>query len=469
MKTHTVDPTSFGNDHPLSVALRRVSRYWHLAYSKLLSLEWVWDTSFPFGATDGNYLLLNPDGIAKLASRKGGTDYIAFLLVHEALHALLGHGWRLSKMSDRMAANEAADYIINALIAIRNRELGKEVFRLIPGVLIDEVLSGDKSVEQLYRELIKPGDPSPSLPPPDEPPPETGDEPDGSEGSGEGESGSDCTQQDKGDSDEPTTPEEQDTSGSGGGGDADDGGTPEGFPGTGAPDTRAPESTDGEDYKEIVDRIEEDNDRLFTMDAIHTQIASDMGTTPKHRIASHRDAGYQMPWYDILREWLMDTSFCGWNSPFNHSIHSATGLVAAGRSGRAAGTMVWVIDTSGSVGATTFARFLGEAQCALDALKPEEMHLLSVSHVVCEALIFEPGDSIPSQMKGGGGTRFQPAFDWVDENNVQPDVMVYLTDGLARDVNELEAPDYPVVWLSTYAHRKHYPFGEVIQVREGLR
>ena len=119
-------------------------------------MSWQWSDAVPYGATDGATLLLNREGIDKLANKPNGAGLIAFLLVHEALHALLGHGWRLAKLPDHNTANIAADYVINAMIANRNKEIGKDVFPLIEGVLLDEQLSGDNSVEQLYRILSKP-------------------------------------------------------------------------------------------------------------------------------------------------------------------------------------------------------------------------------------------------------------------------------------------------------------------------
>lgn len=505
-----IDPTQFAADHPLSIAMRRVSRHWHLAYSKLLSLEWEWCSAFPYGATDGKVLLLNPKGIAQLERMPAGVEYLAFLLVHESLHALLGHGWRLAAMKQKMTANIAADYIINAMIDMRNKELGREIFRIIPGALLDESLSGDKSVEQLYRELLQPENQQPQPQPQDSN--EKDNEEDSEEGSGQegdqdpeedgDDSGDSGDQSEGGDAGGDNDDAEDSEAGSGdedgdGSGDGDveansssDGDAPEGgaggadgrdtdgtadadadqdepdlkdFPGTGADDTRAPEPEDGETYKEAIDRIEEDNDRLLTSDAIDRQSMSDTGQTGR-RAAAMRDAGYQMPWCDLLREWLNHQSRAGWDSPFNAVVYSSTGLVAAGRRKKSAGTIMWVLDTSGSIGQATYDRFLGEAQAALDDLKPESMVLLSVSHIVCDAVMLETGDTVPLSLKGGGGTAFKPAFDWVVEHDLEPDVMVYLTDGDSPDIVGLEAPGYPVLWLSTRKPKSHYPFGEVVMV-----
>lgn len=228
-------------------------------------------------------------------------------------------------------------------------------------------------------------------------------------------------------------------------------------------DTRKPESEEGASYKETVDKLEEDNDRLLAQDAIDRQTMSETGRTGQ-RVAADRGKQYSMPWATLLQEWLRHNAKAKWNSPFNPAVFSGCGLVAAGRHSRGAGTIVWVLDTSGSIGQETYDRFLGEAQVAIDDLKPEQTVLLSVSHQVCDSVILEPGDMVPDKLKGGGGTKFMPAFDWVRDNDIDPDVLVYLTDGEAGDVSSLIAPDYPVVWLSTRKPQSHYPFGEVIMV-----
>jgi len=488
-----IDPTEFAPDHPLSVAMRSVSRYWMLAYSKLLSLEWRWSTATRFGQTDGAVLELNPESLAKLAAMPKGVDYITFLLVHESLHALLGHGWRLAKMADGRTANIAADYIINAMIVARNRELKREVFPLISGVLIDEALSGDKSVEQLYRELLKPQPPAPK--PEINPNPDTNDKQDQCDTDGDPD-GADQDNPDEGDDGhadpdddgagetetggEPDDPGDIDDGGADpGDGDAEGDGPADGgageddsddddfdlsqFPGTGVEDNMAPEPGEGQSAAEAIDKIEADNDRLLVMDSIERQTMGTSGATGI-RAANDRGSRYQMDWTDLLREWLLKHSNAGWNSPFNAAIFSSTGLVAAGRRQRSAGVIVWVLDTSGSIPQTTYQKFLGEAQLAIDELKPEETHLLSVSHRVCFAAKLEPGDLVPLTMPGGGGTAFQPAFDWVRDNDVEPDVLVYLTDGLSPDRDRLQDPGYPVLWLSTLTKPEAYPIGEVVGV-----
>lgn len=473
-----IDPTSYPDNHPVSVAMRQISRHWFLAYSKLMSLQWESTNQFPYGATDGRKLWLNPAGIDKLCRQKNASGLIAFLLVHEALHALLGHGWRLAPLPNRQVANTAADYVINALIAQRNREIGREVFPFIDGVLLDEQLSGDKSVIQLYRELTKPEPQQPQT-----------NDTNTDEQDNEQDDGSQDSDVESGEAEEQDGEAGTDTDSGDGSSDPPDGddaadgganpqhGTPQGdvggdetadddlsdFVGTGAPDNVEPEPEDGESQADAIDKITQDNNRILIADELDRRTSgtsSDIG----QRIADERAAGSKLSWPDLLREWLTKHSRAGWNSPMNVPVFQSTGLVSAGRRQKFCGEIVLVLDTSGSIGQNTYNRFLAEAQSVLDELRPERLHLLSVPERVADVHSLQHGDVVPSRLIGGGGTAFRPAFNWVRDNVDDMDVLVYLTDGLSSDINSLPVPDYPVLWLSTCLPANQYPFGEVVMV-----
>jgi len=66
---------------------------------------------------------------------------------------------------------------------------------------------------------------------------------------------------------------------------------------------------------------------------------------------------------------------------------------------------------------------------------------------------------IQFKIKGRGGTSFEPVFDYIRENKMFPDVLIYLTDGYA--LVSLEKPPYPVIWVTTGS--TNFPFGEVIE------
>ena len=358
-------------------------------------------------------------------------------------------------MPDSHRANVAADYVINAMIKMRNTELKKEVFPFIDGVLLDEALSGDMSVDQLYRELSKsqPKEEPPEVnpkPPQPKPDKQDGDKQDGDEQGGDEQDG------DKQDGDD------SESKGADGDSDSDD---LSDFVGTGATDNLEPEAEDGETQAEAIDKIEEDNDRILIADEIDRRQQADKGTTGQ-RVSSQRSYGSTLGWPDLLRQWLTSKSRCGWDAPFNAPIYSTTGVVGAGRRNKKAGEIVLVLDTSGSIGQRTYDRFLQEAQAVLDELKPERLHLLSVSHVVADNVTLQEGDAVPNKLKGGGGTAFKPAFDWVRDNVDDMDVMVYLTDGWSCDLTSLPQVEFPLLWLTTQRAVADFKVGEALAITE---
>jgi predicted metal-dependent peptidase len=479
MTTNTIDPSEFPDNHPLSAAMRLTGRYWFLAYSKLMSMKWVWteDPSIPYGATNGNTLFLNRKGLDKLCRQPKAVGLIAFLLAHEGLHALLGHCWRVAPMRNKEKANVAADYVANALIAMRNREVGREVFTFIEGVLLNEDLSGDKSVEKLYRELNQPQaqpdpTPQPQPQPQDDEQDSEQDSEQADEQAGESSDSSDSSD-DAGDSDSDGAGSGDDGSGGTGG---DSGGGPsdgqgEGdndlsdFVGKGGGDALEPEAEEGKTIEETISQIEEDNERILVADAIDRRTSGEGGAGGQ-RVRDQRVSSSSLDWCDLTREWLLKHKREGWMSPFNHVVYTSTGLVCAGRRSRAAGTVVLALDSSGSIGSATYTKFLQQAQAVLDELKPEQLVLLSVSHLVADSVILTEGDRVPNHLNGGGGTRFSPAFKWLEAHDIQPDVMIYLTDGWSFDLRQLQQPDFPLLWLSTSRNRAEFPVGEVLEITD---
>jgi predicted metal-dependent peptidase len=68
--------------------------------------------------------------------------------------------------------------------------------------------------------------------------------------------------------------------------------------------------------------------------------------------------------------------------------------------------------------------------------------------------------TLPEEISGGGGTDFRPVFDWVEQDRISPDLLVYFTDAQGR-FPEREPP-YPVIWL--VKGKSRVPFGDRIQL-----
>ena len=118
----------------------------------------------------------------------------------------------------------------------------------------------------------------------------------------------------------------------------------------------------------------------------------------------------------------------------------------------APGTYVVAIDTSGST-QNVLHKFLAEI-CSIHAdMRPAQLILIHCDAEVQKVVTVEQDEHMTVEehgvMVGGGGTEFGPVFDYVRENYIEPECLVYLTDGWAQWPQE--QPPYPVLWVITDA------------------
>lgn len=142
-------------------------------------------------------------------------------------------------------------------------------------------------------------------------------------------------------------------------------------------------------------------------------------------------------------------------------------IVAPGRSGFGAGCIVLGLDSSGSIYAdpTLIDRWLGELTGIMSDLNPQEVHVVWCDAQVARVDIVEDMTDIDTirqkGAKGGGGTSFVPVFNYIEEHDLKPDALIYLTDGMGEFPRE--APRYAVIW-GNITKGYQYPFGEVVDI-----
>jgi predicted metal-dependent peptidase len=91
--------------------------------------------------------------------------------------------------------------------------------------------------------------------------------------------------------------------------------------------------------------------------------------------------------------------------------------------------------------------------------------VLMVDAAVHAAYEFEPGEFDYRALRwlGRGGTAFEPAFRWVEEQGVTPTMLVYFTDTMGSFPKA--PPEYPVLWASIDPNGK-VPWGEYLSLKE---
>jgi len=123
------------------------------------------------------------------------------------------------------------------------------------------------------------------------------------------------------------------------------------------------------------------------------------------------------------------------------------------------GNVVFSIDTSGSVKNRELSYFLGVANQMVDEMRPTSVTVITWDAVVRTVRRYEEDEAITGiEIGGRGGTQVTPSFRHVEDEKVPCDQMIVLSDLMIPDYPD--APDYPVLWVSSYDGASDAPFGQ---------
>jgi len=167
-------------------------------------------------------------------------------------------------------------------------------------------------------------------------------------------------------------------------------------------------------------------------------------------------------WCDRLRigfDGLL-RSEVSWNRPNRRFIQH--GLYLPGWRRVGPGRIAFVIDTSGSISRRELATYTAAVLGILEETGPDEIALIQCDAEVRHVDYLQPGDTFERiKVHGRGGTRFQPAFDWIAGSGLVFNAIVYATDLDSSD--KPKDPGLPVIWLTPKLNRT-MPFGEIVVV-----
>ena len=437
---------------------------WEPFYGSVAMNLWpVATSSIPTLCTDGSTLFYNPEYLASLNVRQQ-----MYAVAHEGLHPALGHNWRIGSR-DLQRANEAADFVVNAILDECPH------FEAPPNTLHDSQYKG-MSFEQVYslREKQRQDEQKQED--------ESGEKAtnggecgsassDGMEaGTGEensaggsiGETGGSSG----GDSESPGegTGDGQ-SDGTAGGNSSTAGGSPSEVPvgaeklmpgcGTGS-FVQAPPIPDGQEGQ-----MTETDWSIAVDQAI--KVAEAAGTMPGGAKAAINTAlEPQIDWVSETREFLEHTiaSESSWSTPNRRFAHS--GLYLPGPRKDNLGTLVLVVDTSGST-MSILPYFKAEFEGLVREARPEKIYVVYVDAAVQHVDEYGPDDDIEFAPKGFGGTYFNPGLKWAAENDVTPAALIYLTDLMCGD--KPEDPGCPVLWVAPdWCNWPAPDFGTVVKI-----
>lgn len=167
----------------------------------------------------------------------------------------------------------------------------------------------------------------------------------------------------------------------------------------------------------------------------------------------------QVDWRAQLRQFVTQISKddYAWSRP-NRRYLSA-GMYLPGLYSENMGPVVVGIDTSGSITPQVLSAFGSEIRALVHAVRPSELHVVYCDAEVNHVDVFTPYDDMQFKPHGGGGTDFRPVAAYVQEKNLSPECVVYLTDGYGPFPERQNVP-----WLWCMTTDVVAPFGETLRI-----
>ena len=158
-------------------------------------------------------------------------------------------------------------------------------------------------------------------------------------------------------------------------------------------------------------------------------------------------------WYEQLAQWVTQymTSRSSFNTPDRRLLNTRILPPAATQAPEF--NLVFAWDTSGSLTEELTGMIKAHINNAVQALNPSTVEIIYCDTRVRERNTFcRTTGASPIELDinpvGGGGTRFDPVFKYIADEEIETDCLVYFTDGIGQ-VNVTE-PDYPVLWATTH-------------------
>jgi predicted metal-dependent peptidase len=403
--------------------------------SVLLQLEIVEDYYCDTFWVDGLTLGYNPDYADSLnfEENKG-------VLAHEVMHVVLLHFGRMNGR-DLETWNKATDYVINWQLVRSN-------FTLPKGALLDRKYS-NCNAEDAYRMLMEEKqEKEESEDGESDDKQDSGSQSDSNSNSNEGEEGDDSS---SGNSSDEGSESDSKESGNGNGSSQND---------------KPSKSFEG-NFGEVRAPKESDKNTLEEKAALIAKFAESAaklcGTLPAGMQRLLEDARKpKYDWREILNRFLNEVAAKDYSFMRANKRHLGRGIILPSLYSKTIGKVVIAVDTSGSVTDEEVNKLLAEVTAMLDMIN-ESKGAAEIEIIYCDAVIcgVETYDGTKKfNPKGGGGTDFAPVFKYIEDNDLNPDCFIYISDGYCDSFGSI-VPDYPTLWAITVSYNDFRPpFGE---------
>ena len=191
------------------------------------------------------------------------------------------------------------------------------------------------------------------------------------------------------------------------------------------------------------------------------------GTAPSHLglLLEELDKPH-IVWQLLLRQFLR---LCrggaySWMRPNRRFV--SRGLYLPGRQTKSFSGIVG-LDTSGST-IEDLPEFIAQLTGLLKTFGKYDLTIIECDANIQQIWTVSSNEPTPDltqhKFKGGGGTDFNPVFEYIRDQELTPNVLIFFTDGYANC--PAEKPPYPVLWMLTKDGQAPVPWGQIIYYEE---
>ncbi len=165
-------------------------------------------------------------------------------------------------------------------------------------------------------------------------------------------------------------------------------------------------------------------------------------------------------WREALRRFFSQTvpQDYRWTPPNRRFVWAGLYLPGLHREGM--GEIAIGVDCSGSISDKLLSKFSAEVNAIVAETRPELVRVLYCDAAIQRVDEFAAGEKIELNPAGGGGTDFRPVFTYLEERQIEPRCLIFLTDLAGRFPDDI--PSYPVIWAAT--SERNAPFGETVAI-----
>ena len=168
-------------------------------------------------------------------------------------------------------------------------------------------------------------------------------------------------------------------------------------------------------------------------------------------------------WQDVTRSMMTESAAADYTYLRLSRRFIGAGLYMPSLRTEALGGLCIGFDTSGSMGTSECNQIGAEVQAIVDDLQPAFVEVVYCDAIVTSVQRFERDELLQLKPTGGGGTRFKPVFDHMQESDEHYCGLIYFTD-MEGNLSECNEPEFPVIWADIGRSHPDAPFGTRVEV-----